>query len=520
MFFKSNNVKIFPCFHRGQYTENNKTLYYNPESRLATEYNFTHIPGLLLGYDSFVIEHTNACVRCVIHGYYFEFTGDAAGKLQDPDGNLKGKLIIREGKLASQSENGSNYLLTMAAGDQPFLDTGNDDESYCTAVWYDFETSNDLNMPAKFSGTEGIIHTLDLEDKYRRIIIKDDVHSLQVIADLQTGVEEHKADKNNPHEVTKAQVGLDKVENKSTATIKSDFTGAVARGNTKFVKGGDVYTAIEAIKKTDSEARSDDETIAGAKKYAEEQASNAVETLANGQVKTNKEAIEGLQKALGTDTTVGPEDTSIKSRVDNLEKEFDDPTGRVKVAEDKIDVLIGDTGTIAAGDAATLDLAKSYTDDEIDKLKARDTEIAGNVTALQSIVENGSNSNANLRQAITELQTLTGEVGAIERAIEAVDENLQTNYLSKTDVEGTKLGIYAVAFDLSKYSGNPESLSPEFKEATSRPIVFISGCSMLPSPPDGYAWFDSANEDALKVEAITTNIILYLKESNTSEETI
>lgn len=540
MFFKSNNVKIFPCFHRGQYIENNKTLYYNPESRLATEYNFTHIPGLLLGYDSFVIEHTDACVRCVIHGYYFEFTGDAAGKLQDSEGNLKGKLIIREGKLASQSENGSNYLLTMAAGDQPSLDTVADDKSYCTAVWYDFETSNDPNMPAKFTGTEGT-HTLDLEDEYRRIIIKNNVHSLKVI-------EDHVGDSDNPHGVTAKQLGVAAFKNKTLAT-------SVTQGDANAVTGGAVHAAIETAKSSLKGNASDaatDETIAGAKKYAEEQASNAVEKLvAEGQVNTNKEAIEGLQKALGTDTTLGPEDTSIKSRVDKLEKEFDDPTGRVKVAEDKIDVLIGDTGTIAAGDAATLDLATSYTDDretitrselktayeayadqaetdavataksytdaEIDKLEAKDTEIAGNVTALQGIVENGDNSNANLRQAITELQTLTGEDGAIERAIEAVNEDLQTNYLSKTDVEGTELGIYAVAFDLSKYSGNPEDLSSDFKAATSRPIVFISGCSMIPSPPDGYAWFDSSDEDALEVEveAINTNIILYLKESNT-----
>ncbi len=52
---------------------------------------------------------------------------------------------------------------------------------------------------------------------------------------------EHIADKDNPHEVTKAQVGLGNVENKSTATIKEEFTGAIADGNTGFVTGDAVY---------------------------------------------------------------------------------------------------------------------------------------------------------------------------------------------------------------------------------------------------------------------------------------
>lgn len=48
----------------------------------------------------------------------------------------------------------------------------------------------------------------------------------------------------NPHNVSKSDVGLGNVDNKSEATIKSDFTGSIASGNTGFVTGGDVYTAI------------------------------------------------------------------------------------------------------------------------------------------------------------------------------------------------------------------------------------------------------------------------------------
>ena len=50
--------------------------------------------------------------------------------------------------------------------------------------------------------------------------------------------------KANPHSVTKAQVGLGNVDNKSEATIKSDFTGSIANNDTGFVTGGAVHTAL------------------------------------------------------------------------------------------------------------------------------------------------------------------------------------------------------------------------------------------------------------------------------------
>lgn len=64
----------------------------------------------------------------------------------------------------------------------------------------------------------------------------------------QTAIDTHAGKKDNPHEVTKAQVGLGNVENKSTATIKSEFTGSIAADNEGFVIGGAVYTAIEDAK--------------------------------------------------------------------------------------------------------------------------------------------------------------------------------------------------------------------------------------------------------------------------------
>lgn len=44
--------------------------------------------------------------------------------------------------------------------------------------------------------------------------------------------------------ISKSDVGLGNVDNKSEATIKTDFTGEIADKNDGFVKGGDVHTAL------------------------------------------------------------------------------------------------------------------------------------------------------------------------------------------------------------------------------------------------------------------------------------
>lgn len=72
----------------------------------------------------------------------------------------------------------------------------------------------------------------------------------EYIEGAHTKVDNHTADKANPHSVTKAQVGLGNVDNKSEATIKADFTGSIEKDDDKFVLGKDVYSAIQTIKGT------------------------------------------------------------------------------------------------------------------------------------------------------------------------------------------------------------------------------------------------------------------------------
>lgn len=54
----------------------------------------------------------------------------------------------------------------------------------------------------------------------------------------------------NPHNVSKSDVGLGNADNTSDATKKTNFTGSIASGDTGFVTGGDVYTAVNGVIKT------------------------------------------------------------------------------------------------------------------------------------------------------------------------------------------------------------------------------------------------------------------------------
>jgi len=77
-YFKSSDVKVFPCAYRGQGID--------MEASSFTEYNFTNIYSKQgLKKESFIISYTDNKLKCVIGGYYFEiqnlnnyFTNEAA----------------------------------------------------------------------------------------------------------------------------------------------------------------------------------------------------------------------------------------------------------------------------------------------------------------------------------------------------------------------------------------------------------------------------------------------------------
>ena len=263
----------------------------------------------------------------------------------------------------------------------------------------------------------------------------------------------------NPHRITAETVGLGNVENKSTATIKSEFTGSVATGNDGFVTGGSVYTAIE-----------------GAKTVAASDAAAKVKALADNQVKTNTDNIgknasaiaaevtratgveEDLQEQITANATaiglltngVSPDEVDgvndliqyvknhgtevtgikadIKTNADNIKALSD----RMNTAEDDIDGLLADLEAANNGidevkdrlDTIEADYLKEedkYDDTDLqnrvkaienDYLKAEDnyddTALAGRVTTVEGEITNLKAKDTELEAAIgTKLATET-----------------------------------------------------------------------------------------------------------------
>ena len=74
-YFKSKDVRVFPCSYRGNYEKNNGSVTFDPEARLNTESNLISAGGKLGLKESYFIEKTSGNVaKFVICGYYFEIS--------------------------------------------------------------------------------------------------------------------------------------------------------------------------------------------------------------------------------------------------------------------------------------------------------------------------------------------------------------------------------------------------------------------------------------------------------------
>ena len=104
-------------------------------------------------------------------------------------------------------------------------------------------------------------------------------------------------------EISKADVGLGNVDNKSEATIKTDFTGEIADKNDGFVKGGDAYTALAGkADSTHTHTASDITDLdVGVTAVAEGKTNGTVSVTKGG--KATEVAVAGLKSAAYTEST-------------------------------------------------------------------------------------------------------------------------------------------------------------------------------------------------------------------------
>jgi hypothetical protein len=191
-------------------------------------------------------------------------------------------------------------------------------------------------------------------------------------------------DATNPHGITAATVGLGKVENKTVAEIQTELTGAVADGDGKFVTGDAVYDAIEA-----------------AKTAAANTAQSKVDALADGQVKTNKEAIEQNASDIADNAdAIEANTTAIETLIGSVAGD-DDKSVREIAAEE--------TAKIVAG-----------ADTKYDTLKEIADFILGDETGAAKM----ANDIAANAEAIEDIQDYIADDGALDVRISAIEGDL------------------------------------------------------------------------------------------------
>ena len=140
-FILSNYIKVFPCAHR-----NNINL----ESRLNTEFNFTHLSSIGMK-NSYVISATGNHYKVILGGYYFEFI------LSDDDSaykyiGLSLKTEAIDNTLINSTLNSSTFLRNMSISDTndswTVLDNIDSENSYFYGVKFYQDNSEEANLDA------------------------------------------------------------------------------------------------------------------------------------------------------------------------------------------------------------------------------------------------------------------------------------------------------------------------------------------------------------------------------------
>lgn len=141
-FFKSKDVRAFPCSYRGNYGGST----FDPESRLNTEYNFTHLGG---ANESYVIDYNAAeqILRLVIGGYYFEISNAAAYDLSGKYLSIGTKTVSVKESDGTDSDR-TTRVLASRSGTNADLDEQQGGEYYFTGIFIGNEPAGEAYLKA------------------------------------------------------------------------------------------------------------------------------------------------------------------------------------------------------------------------------------------------------------------------------------------------------------------------------------------------------------------------------------
>ena len=250
---------------------------------------------------------------------------------------------------------------------------------------------------------------------------------------------------------------LDVIEGTGEGSIEKAAADALA-GAKSYTDGRE--TLIRSELKTAYEGYADQaetDAVASAKSYTDGQISSLKSTL-----EAADEALEGNVKTLQDIVDGYSAKGSIKSAVDSKLASADFESWKTTHENDHAGTATEITAEITAAVKTETDNRVAAVNAVDAKVSALDTRVGtaeGKITTLQGIVETGADSNANLRSAITDLQTLTGANGAIRSEIAdakkaGTDAAAAVDALSKGQVATNKTNIEGLTGRVATIEGD------------------------------------------------------------------
>lgn len=480
-YFLSSQVRVLPCANRGIYNTTKK-LRFDPESKYASEYYFTHLPGILPGKESYVLSQEGNLLKCVIGGYYFEINdediptsssrylvlGLKEYNTKDNDGTDSTR---KSTKLESLLENEASLDA------QIFISDDNDSNYYFTALHNTEEAPNSEVPYLDLSKSDSFITEDDLNAK--GYLTTQDLNGYAKTSDVDTKVEAlvgnaETATVNDPT-IAGAKKFTQKVSDDLSTELGNlkkevdTLAGNPGEGDQPTSLAGEVAARKEADAKIRTDfANADATTLERAKGYADTKKS---EVIGDASSTKDSDTVKGA-KLFATD--------AIKTAIDN-------EVSRANGAYD-------DAG--AAEEAETN--AKSYAG-------TQDNILA---TALKGTKAKDDTTDETIRGAKDYADKVAAEVAA----------EAENKFIKAVDL-GTKCGIYAVAFVYEEKEENHTNINTRVLLATSKntdqefEAELPQVSEIYPGlSNDNYAWYDGY-QSATAITKVTKNSTVYAKEN-------
>lgn len=268
--------------------------------------------------------------------------------------------------------------------------------------------------------------------------------------DAATALNNHKADTNNPHSVTAAQIGLGNVNNTADADKPVSTAQAEAIAAAKdAVIGAETDAATKA-------------TVYGAKKAAAEALSHSqgVSTTLNNYKAANDAVIAEIK---GTDANFDSFD-DVKSE---LVKTYATKT----YAENQAKAVLGaegdnaGTNTVYGAHAAAAE-AMQKAKDAASAASTNATNLANEKARIDAILENADSSMVNFKQVFDAITSINADIDSLddEYAKDSEVEAVKTAILGEKDYNGTVKGAYEAAAAAQTSANNNASAIEAIKD--------------------------------------------------------